>query len=249
MGGIYARRERHPGLGLEGHLRPVPSGVGLRRSAARGRGRDPLARRPLRLARRALPRSASRPPARRTRTACAAPRSASSRSRSRATGARDWRPGRAPGARRSIPPELEGPARGADARGARDASSPSGCAPCSSGAATRYDEISAVLNVGVWDFADAADRARALSEARRHMDFRSLILAFKRIRNILGDETPGRADARALPRGRREGARRRLPAGALGDRGLHGASGTTARPWRRSPRSRRRSTASSWRSW
>ncbi len=54
-----------------------------------------------------------------------------------------------------------------------------------------YDEISAVLNVGVWDFADAADRARALSEARRHMDFRSLILAFKRIRNILGDETPG----------------------------------------------------------
>jgi glycyl-tRNA synthetase beta chain len=54
-----------------------------------------------------------------------------------------------------------------------------------------YDEISAVLNVGVWDFADAADRARALSEARRHMDFRSLILAFKRIRNILGPETPG----------------------------------------------------------
>jgi glycyl-tRNA synthetase beta chain len=54
-----------------------------------------------------------------------------------------------------------------------------------------YDEISAVLNVGVWDFADAADRARALSEARRHMDFRSLILAFKRIRNILGDEAPG----------------------------------------------------------
>ena len=54
-----------------------------------------------------------------------------------------------------------------------------------------YDEISAVLNVGIWDFADAADRARALSEARRHMDFRSLILAFKRIRNILGSETPG----------------------------------------------------------
>jgi glycyl-tRNA synthetase beta chain len=53
-----------------------------------------------------------------------------------------------------------------------------------------YDEISAVLNVGVWDFADAADRALALSDARRHMDFRSLILAFKRIRNILtGEET------------------------------------------------------------
>ena len=54
-----------------------------------------------------------------------------------------------------------------------------------------YDEISAVLNVGVWDFADAADRARALSEARRHMDFRSLILAFKRIRNIVGSDSPG----------------------------------------------------------
>jgi glycyl-tRNA synthetase beta chain len=54
-----------------------------------------------------------------------------------------------------------------------------------------YDEISAVVNVGVWDFADAADRASALSEARRHMDFRSLILAFKRIRNIVGDASPG----------------------------------------------------------
>jgi glycyl-tRNA synthetase beta chain len=58
-----------------------------------------------------------------------------------------------------------------------------------------YDEISAVLNVGVWDFADAADRALALSEARRHMDFRSLILAFKRIRNILGDAKPGAPSA------------------------------------------------------
>ncbi len=53
-----------------------------------------------------------------------------------------------------------------------------------------YDEISAVLHVGVWDFADAADRALALSDVRRQMDFRSLILAFKRIRNILtGEET------------------------------------------------------------
>jgi glycyl-tRNA synthetase beta chain len=53
-----------------------------------------------------------------------------------------------------------------------------------------YDEISAVLNVGIWDFADAADRALALSDARRQMDFRALILAFKRIRNILtGEET------------------------------------------------------------
>ncbi len=54
-----------------------------------------------------------------------------------------------------------------------------------------YDEISAVLNVGVWDFADAADRARALSDARRHMDFRTLVQAFKRIRNIVGTEAHG----------------------------------------------------------
>ena len=54
-----------------------------------------------------------------------------------------------------------------------------------------YDEISAVLNVGIWDFADVADRARALSDARRHMDFRSLVLAAKRIRNIVGDAAPG----------------------------------------------------------
>jgi glycyl-tRNA synthetase beta chain len=57
-----------------------------------------------------------------------------------------------------------------------------------------HDEISAVVNVGVWDFADTADRARALSEARRHMDFRALILAFKRIRNILGSEETGAPD-------------------------------------------------------
>ncbi len=54
-----------------------------------------------------------------------------------------------------------------------------------------YDEISAVLSVDVWNFADVADRAAGLSQARRDMDFRSLILAFKRIRNIVGDERPG----------------------------------------------------------
>ncbi|HEX7253510.1 MAG TPA: glycine--tRNA ligase subunit beta, partial [Thermoanaerobaculia bacterium] len=60
-----------------------------------------------------------------------------------------------------------------------------------------FDEISAVTKVGVWDFADAAERALALSEARREMDFRALILAFKRIRNIVeGAETgPPQLDA------------------------------------------------------
>ena len=58
-----------------------------------------------------------------------------------------------------------------------------------------HDEISAVLNVGVWDFADVADRAQALSDARREMDFRSLVLAFKRIRNIGGGEETGTPNA------------------------------------------------------
>ncbi len=53
-----------------------------------------------------------------------------------------------------------------------------------------YDEISAVSGGGVWNFTDVADRALALSQARKQMDFRSLILASKRIRNILGEEHP-----------------------------------------------------------
>ena len=188
--GIYARRERYPDSVWKADLRPVPPGLGLRRSAARGLRRDPLARRPVRLALPVSSASASSRPARRTPTACAARRSASSRSRSRATGA----PTGGPIVRKAMslyPPGLAGARARRDRRGARATSSRSACGACSSGAATSYDEISAVLNVGVWDFADAADRARALSEARRHMDFRSLILAFKRIRNIVGDEQPG----------------------------------------------------------
>jgi glycyl-tRNA synthetase beta chain len=69
-----------------------------------------------------------------------------------------------------------------------------------------HDEISAVTNVGVWDFADAAERALALSDARREMDFRSLVLAFKRIRNIVGREEPGAPQFDAF----REDAERRL---------------------------------------
>jgi len=81
-----------------------------------------------------------------------------------------------------------------------------------------YDEISAVLNVGVWDFADAADRAEALSQARREIDFRSLVLAFKRIRNIVGAEAGGApADSAPLPSAElyRERAERRLAADFL----------------------------------
>jgi glycyl-tRNA synthetase beta chain len=69
-----------------------------------------------------------------------------------------------------------------------------------------HDEISAVIGGGVWEFADAAERAAALTQARRLTDFRALILAAKRIRNILGDEAPGHPD----PALYREDAERQL---------------------------------------
>ena len=56
-------------------------------------------------------------------------------------------------------------------------------------AGSSYDEASAVLKGGAWNFADAAERAAALTDARRRLDFRSLVLAFKRIRNILEGAT------------------------------------------------------------
>jgi glycyl-tRNA synthetase beta chain len=87
-----------------------------------------------------------------------------------------------------------------------------------------HDEISAVLKTGIWDFADAADRVGALSDARRHMDFRSLILAFKRIRNILSDSSPGAGPSSELYR---EQAERALAGDFLQARraieSLHGA--------------------------
>ena len=79
-----------------------------------------------------------------------------------------------------------------------------------------YDEVSAVVNVGVWDFADAAERASALTEARRRLDFRSLVLAFKRIRNILGSE-PSREP---MPELYQEDAERALAADFLAAKGL-----------------------------
>ncbi len=79
-----------------------------------------------------------------------------------------------------------------------------------------HDEISAVLEADGWDFSDAADRASALAEARRGTDFRALILAAKRIRNILGEETAVSPD----PTLYREDAERQLAADFLQARQL-----------------------------
>jgi len=83
-------------------------------------------------------------------------------------------------------------------------------------AGSSYDEASAVLAVGRWDFADAAERAAALTEARRRLDFRSLVLAFKRIRNIVEGET----GADPSPGLYREEAERALAADFLQARAL-----------------------------
>ena len=88
-----------------------------------------------------------------------------------------------------------------------------------------YDEISAVLSVNVWNFADVADRAAALSEARRGTDFRSLILASKRIRNIVGDEKPGPPS----PELYREDAERQLAADFLQARPVIGRLASSRR--------------------
>jgi glycyl-tRNA synthetase beta chain len=53
------------------------------------------------------------------------------------------------------------------------------------------DVVASVLAGGSWDFADLADRARALAEARRREDFRSLSLSVKRIRKILEPDGNG----------------------------------------------------------
>ena len=86
-------------------------------------------------------------------------------------------------------------------------------------AGSSYDEVSAVVNVGAWDFADAAERAAALTEARRRTDFRTLVLAFKRIRNILRGEGLVGAPASELYR---EASERALAADFLAAKGVLG---------------------------
>ena len=166
--GIYARRERRPGLGVEGDLRPVPSGLRLGRSAARGLGRDPLARRPVRLALRPLPRSGLVP------TGSKDPyglRRAALGVVSIAIGAQlanRLAPGRAEGA-------VALSAAGRRARAPKRSSRSSArffadrLRSLLERRGSTYDEISAVLNVGVWDFADVGrPRAGALGGPPAH---------------------------------------------------------------------------------
>ena len=91
----------------------------------------------------------------------------------------------------SLPGGAEGPGAGRGHRGARallrgPAAQPPRAARL---AATTKSRRFSTSESGISPTRPTA--RRALSDARRHMDFRSLILAFKRIRNIVGDERPG----------------------------------------------------------
>ncbi|HWC66166.1 MAG TPA: DALR anticodon-binding domain-containing protein, partial [Thermoanaerobaculia bacterium] len=70
------------------------------------------------------------------------------------------------------------------------------------------DVVESVLASGSWDFADLADRAAAIADARRRDDFRSLSLSVKRIRKIL----PGPVDRAPDPALYREPAEHALAA-------------------------------------
>ena len=73
------------------------------------------------------------------------------------------------------------------------------------------DVVASVLAAGSWDFADLADRAGAIADARRREGFRSLSLSVKRIRKIL----PGPVERAPDPALFREPAEHALAADAL----------------------------------
>jgi glycyl-tRNA synthetase beta chain len=73
------------------------------------------------------------------------------------------------------------------------------------------DVVASVLAAGSWDFADLADRAGAIADARRREGFRSLSLSVKRIRKIL----PGPVEKAPDPALFREPAEHALAADAL----------------------------------
>ncbi len=64
----------------------------------------------------------------------------------------------------------------------------------------RYDEINAGFALGAVDFAplEMARRLEAVASLRGSADFEALSIAFKRIRNILGDRQAGEVDAGAF---------------------------------------------------
>jgi glycyl-tRNA synthetase beta chain len=55
----------------------------------------------------------------------------------------------------------------------------------------RYDEIAAVLATGIAPLPDILGRVEALAGRRESADFRSIVLAFKRIQNIVADQPAG----------------------------------------------------------
>ena len=97
----------------------------------------------------------------------------------------------------------------------------------------RYDEVNAVFALGAVDFAplEIARRLEAVASLRGSADFEALSVAFKRIRNILGDRQAGEVDAGAFA----EDAERDLLAAFLliepeaSDHLVHGRYGSALR--------------------
>ena len=231
VGGIYARREGQPDAvwkAIYDQYRPASA---TRRSAARGRGRDPFARRPVRHARGlfsiGLVPTGSKDPYGLRRAAFGIVVDRRREAAGGSTGGRS-------SARRSRSIRADCRAAGADEAlvGARDLLRRAAAQPA------RAARPLVRRDLGRPDRRRLGLRGRggpraALSQARREMDFRSLILAFKRIRNIVGEEAArAPSSTGALPRGRRAPARGRLPAGAVGRSRSWRPRGATARPWR-----------------
>ena len=232
-----------PGLRLEGHLRPVPPGFGLRR-AARARRRERCSRSPTASTRSpgffrlGLVPTGSKDPYG-LRRAAAGHRL----DRDRPQLADRLAPGRPQGAL-PLPGGAQGPGRRGGHRGAR---------PLLRGPAAqppRAARLQLRRDLGGPQRRSLGLRRRGRPRPRpfRGPPAHGLPLADPGLQadpqHRRRRARPARP-ARALPRGGGARARRRLPAGQAGDRGLHRGAGATARPWRRSPRSPRRSTASS----
>ncbi len=96
-----------------------------------------------------------------------------------------------------------------------------------------YDEIEAALAVGVSNLPDLRARVDALHKVRESADFLTVVLAAKRIANIVKDAAEQPLRRRRPRRAGGEGPRRRLPGPAFRRRGSAAAAGDYERCLRR----------------